>query len=117
MAELAKYALDFAAAVTGGASQTPWEKPPYDIYAASELMERYNVEASGAEYQAAMQVGIPKRDAMVAKRAGDMVASLQLGMGLRYLTRIRAVAATVSRRKSIADADAEFWKLATKNVG
>ena len=71
----------------------------------------FDREAVSATYRKALDDRAAAGIAMKAKRQSDVLSSMQQAMVLRYSSRIRHMAAAMSRRKSLANSDIELMQL------
>jgi len=95
-----------------------WVKPDdFDVFELSEIAARFDNSEAGAKYAKALGSATPgdvapgaARKVMGAKLESDVLTSMHQAQVLRYTTRIRATAASVSRRRALNAADiANFY--------
>ena len=89
---------------TGFPIKKPSDFELKDLAAQQELFDR---TVQGDLYKKTLTEAGPCGDIYVSKRQCDMLSSMLQGVGQRYSSRIRNMAAAMSRRTSIAQLDAD----------
>ena len=77
----------------------------YDIFQLSEIAARFDNSKAGANYATALSEKQPAKKAVGAKLESDLLTDMHKAQVMRFTPRIRAVAASLGRRRSLSTSD------------
>lgn len=89
----------------GNTAAVPVKLSDTDIFDFAAVNKLFDRTEAAKDYREALDKSLPAANAMRAKRQSDILSSMQQATRLRYMTRMRHMAAAQSRDESLADAD------------